>query len=92
MPVYVYRCDVCGAEFEIEHDVAGCDTAHPCLNCGIGQTHRVPQVVRWNWGGLPPHEHVDTHPEVADLLDERARDNRMAAYAEKKAERGETWP
>ncbi|MCZ7544652.1 MAG: zinc ribbon domain-containing protein [Anaerolineae bacterium] len=59
MPTYVYQCDApgCGHRFEVRHGVAACDApgaTPPCPACGAATTHRAPQRVAVNWGGLPP--------------------------------------
>ena len=82
MPVYEYRCDNCGWTFEVHHDVSACDTPHPCIMCRAGQTHRVPQPVRVNWGGLPPSR-GELSPELKAHLDPRNVEELKIRHAEK---------
>ncbi|GAB4453840.1 MAG: hypothetical protein Kow00120_23750 [Anaerolineae bacterium] len=94
MPTYVYQCDApgCGHRFETVHSMAACDdpgATPPCPACGAATTHRAPQRVAVNWGGLPPSAGA-LAPAVRALVDEDNRQRRMEAYAAEKAARGET--
>jgi putative FmdB family regulatory protein len=39
MPLYDYKCEACGEQFEARHGFD--DPAPACANCGSGQVHRV---------------------------------------------------
>jgi putative FmdB family regulatory protein len=82
MPAYVYRCEECNRRFEVVHSVEACDTRRPCPRCGCGATHRVPQAVRVNWGGLRPSQ-GERSPAVRALVDEGSRQRRLEARAER---------
>jgi putative FmdB family regulatory protein len=89
MRTYVYQCENprCHGRFEVRHGVAGCDDAHPCPACGGRDTHRVPQAVGVNWGGLAPSQ-GELSPAMRELVDEGNRQRRLARYAQEKAARG----
>jgi len=65
MPIYEYRCETCGAQFE--ELVGSDDAAPPCPGCGAESVERLfsgfgtkwrPSIVNWHrmgkWGPKPP--------------------------------------
>lgn len=57
---------------------------NPSVNCTICQApmHRVPQVPRVNWNGLPPHE-ADRRPKHMQRFIDDAPNRRARYLAEK---------
>ena len=54
-----------------------CDLVRYCAECG-GVLHRIPQPVRVNWNGLPPHKAAGRSPELQTFID--TADERRAKY------------
>jgi len=67
MPQYVYRCTNVHQR-EIWQSITSTNSQINCPQCNE-LMHRVPQLVRVNWGGLPPHlEHL-RGKGVREMLD-----------------------
>lgn len=69
MPQYVYG-DANGHRKELEMTFADADKAIVfCDLCDLVM-HRIPQSVRVNWGGLPPHAESARPPEIQKYVKE----------------------
>ncbi len=79
MPTYVYRCPK-GHQMELAHGIQ----QDPIVTCRHGRCrltmHRVPQMVRVNWGGLPPHLEHTRNRAVQEVLDPNAIAQRRDEY------------
>ena len=42
--LYVYACNGCRLEWEVNKRLADIDRPEPCPNCDCGDTHRLPQA------------------------------------------------
>ena len=83
---YQYRCPA-GHERTRRHPMAY-DQETICI-CGE-KMHRVPQPFMVQWNGLAPSQGA-LGPAALDLLDPAKQEERIEAYAAKKAARGEEW-
>lgn len=78
MPQYQYKCPQ-KHFIVLSHPIKECEVVRFCPQCGE-KMHRVPQSVRVNWNGLPPHLEGTRSQAVQSFLDnsDARRDNYLA--------------
>jgi len=69
MPDYIYRCHN-GHETEIPENMI-VPWRVVCLECGAAML-RKPQVIRVNWGGMPPSA-GEIHPHIKEIINDAPR-------------------
>jgi len=80
MPQYQYRCQT-NHLHTLNHPIDECNVNHHCPDCGT-LMHRIPQEIRVNWNGLPPHMEGTRPPVIQDFID--SAPERRARYLDNK--------
>jgi len=82
MPLYLYHCDECDAEFEKSQSIPR-DKPTNCEDCGSSKTHRIPQLpaIVFATAGF---YHIDSGKRFESQLSDRGKQ----IWQRKKAEAG----